>query len=128
MENLRTCIKRILVARHIHVREKLCGWLCHMPSNQDTTTKQSTTTTKPNSYRHMGNNHHGLHHRPPNLPRIQFTICHSGSPQQSHNSHPLHQNYHSRRNLQTVYGPCLEVRSEERRVGKECRSRWSPYH
>ena len=23
---------------------------------------------------------------------------------------------------------CLEVRSEERRVGKECRSRWSPYH
>ena len=21
-----------------------------------------------------------------------------------------------------------EVRSEERRVGKECRSRWSPYH
>ena len=23
---------------------------------------------------------------------------------------------------------CLFVRSEERRVGKECRSRWSPYH
>jgi len=23
---------------------------------------------------------------------------------------------------------CSEVRSEERRVGKECRSRWSPYH
>ena len=22
----------------------------------------------------------------------------------------------------------LENRSEERRVGKECRSRWSPYH
>ena len=22
----------------------------------------------------------------------------------------------------------LEQRSEERRVGKECRSRWSPYH
>ena len=22
----------------------------------------------------------------------------------------------------------LEDRSEERRVGKECRSRWSPYH
>jgi hypothetical protein len=21
-----------------------------------------------------------------------------------------------------------EMRSEERRVGKECRSRWSPYH
>ena len=24
-------------------------------------------------------------------------------------------------------GSCL-LRSEERRVGKECRSRWSPYH
>ena len=22
----------------------------------------------------------------------------------------------------------LTIRSEERRVGKECRSRWSPYH
>ena len=24
--------------------------------------------------------------------------------------------------------PPLGLRSEERRVGKECRSRWSPYH
>ena len=24
--------------------------------------------------------------------------------------------------------PKLKIRSEERRVGKECRSRWSPYH
>src|SRR3712207_9258953 len=24
--------------------------------------------------------------------------------------------------------PYEEIRSEERRVGKECRSRWSPYH
>ena len=24
--------------------------------------------------------------------------------------------------------PDLVIRSEERRVGKECRSRWSPYH
>ena len=23
---------------------------------------------------------------------------------------------------------CITLRSEERRVGKECRSRWSPYH
>ena len=23
---------------------------------------------------------------------------------------------------------CDKIRSEERRVGKECRSRWSPYH
>ena len=26
------------------------------------------------------------------------------------------------------YIPYHSVRSEERRVGKECRSRWSPYH
>src|SRR5438034_11842721 len=25
-------------------------------------------------------------------------------------------------------GEILHVRSEERRVGKECRTRWSPYH
>src|SRR2546426_12409459 len=25
-------------------------------------------------------------------------------------------------------GEYFELRSEERRVGKECRSRWSPYH
>ena len=32
--------------------------------------------------------------------------------------------------LSDKYGrrPLLLVRSEERRVGKECRSRWSPYH
>ena len=28
---------------------------------------------------------------------------------------------------QSVFGTVLD-RSEERRVGKECRSRWSPYH
>ena len=27
-----------------------------------------------------------------------------------------------------VSGCVLIIRSEERRVGKECRSRWSPYH
>ena len=26
------------------------------------------------------------------------------------------------------YDASLSARSEERRVGKECRSRWSPYH
>ena len=26
------------------------------------------------------------------------------------------------------FGDLSENRSEERRVGKECRSRWSPYH
>ena len=27
-----------------------------------------------------------------------------------------------------TYRNCIKYRSEERRVGKECRSRWSPYH
>ena len=31
------------------------------------------------------------------------------------------------RPLEAVY-PVVFFRSEERRVGKECRSRWSPYH
>src|SRR5260370_39198013 len=30
--------------------------------------------------------------------------------------------------LAEVHVPTLQFRSEERRVGKECRSRWSPYH
>src|SRR5260370_9293066 len=37
----------------------------------------------------------------------------------------------SRTHLEQVlalYDPVLHQRSEERRVGKECRSRWSPYH
>src|SRR3989441_12327509 len=29
---------------------------------------------------------------------------------------------------ETSYDERKEIRSEERRVGKECRSRWSPYH
>ena len=32
------------------------------------------------------------------------------------------------RGLQDVQGAVRHRRSEERRVGKECRSRWSPYH
>ena len=34
--------------------------------------------------------------------------------------------YRIRHGLRTVRG--MISRSEERRVGKECRSRWSPYH
>ena len=31
-------------------------------------------------------------------------------------------------NIYTEKQEGINVRSEERRVGKECRSRWSPYH
>ena len=30
--------------------------------------------------------------------------------------------------LEELLNIAASVRSEERRVGKECRSRWSPYH
>src|SRR5271157_4417146 len=33
-----------------------------------------------------------------------------------------------RKNEETELIAALRARSEERRVGKECRSRWSPYH
>ena len=32
------------------------------------------------------------------------------------------------RTLNEWHSPYPQLRSEERRVGKECRSRWSPYH
>src|SRR5260370_41440912 len=32
------------------------------------------------------------------------------------------------KNFAPDYGKISTYRSEERRVGKECRSRWSPYH
>ena len=32
------------------------------------------------------------------------------------------------RELEVPLSRVTRVRSEERRVGKECRSRWSPYH
>ena len=33
-----------------------------------------------------------------------------------------------KRFVPALSGALMGVRSEERRVGKECRSRWSPYH
>ena len=33
-----------------------------------------------------------------------------------------------RKTIYKAVGIGLVIRSEERRVGKECRSRWSPYH
>src|SRR2546426_6561054 len=34
----------------------------------------------------------------------------------------------ARAEMQTIWRRLEQMRSEERRVGKECRSRWSPYH
>ena len=38
------------------------------------------------------------------------------------------ENYSKATNLADVWIYTKTTRSEERRVGKECRSRWSPYH
>ena len=43
---------------------------------------------------------------------------------------PIDMGFYDRVELTEVNGKFMEsqARSEERRVGKECRSRWSPYH
>ena len=35
---------------------------------------------------------------------------------------------HTKPSMSNQQGGIVHQRSEERRVGKECRSRWSPYH
>src|SRR5256885_4858662 len=40
----------------------------------------------------------------------------------------IHQQHICITNIKDVLPRIPEARSEERRVGKECRSRWSPYH
>src|SRR2546428_9610833 len=40
----------------------------------------------------------------------------------------LAENYPTLKSNENVKALMEELRSEERRVGKECRSRWSPYH
>ena len=52
---------------------------------------------------------------------IKLNIYDDSSPRRGAPLLLLHGSAHQRELL-------LEVRSEERRVGKECRSRWSPYH
>ena len=39
-----------------------------------------------------------------------------------------HKAYPTREAFEEALAAAIEPRSEERRVGKECRSRWSPYH
>ena len=43
-------------------------------------------------------------------------------------NHFAEQNYSNIVSINFVLEPKYKTRSEERRVGKECRSRWSPYH
>ena len=55
---------------------------------------------------------------------MSWATCYSGSNNIHHKSPPLM----SDSRQFTNYDAACNNRSEERRVGKECRSRWSPYH
>ena len=57
----------------------------------------------------------------------------TGNPTQWGTTHPPKAQLEEDITLRRLYvvkgeGEIVGVRSEERRVGKECRSRWSPYH
>jgi hypothetical protein len=81
----------------------------HMSNNKDMTTSQSTLETQWNSWRSMGNDHNGLHHRPPHIERIwQYPHSH-WSPQQSDNPIPLQQNHYCRTNKLTTSQQRLET-------------------
>ena len=56
-------------------------------------------------------------------PREKLQITHKGIPIRITADLSI-ETLQARREWQDI----LKVRSEERRVGKECRSRWSPYH
>ena len=64
------------------------------------------------------------------LPKIDLTVADPEGLSSNNNAQPV-VNVHNDVPVITVTANTLEensVRSEERRVGKECRSRWSPYH
>ena len=51
------------------------------------------------------------------------------TPNVPQNEAPVNEQVFSQNNAQPVNEQAFsQSRSEERRVGKECRSRWSPYH
>ena len=60
------------------------------------------------------------HGRSSVLPGSGRLCCHCGSPAILRSAEGLCRTHRP--------GAMAYVRSEERRVGKECRSRWSPYH
>ena len=54
---------------------------------------------------------------------VYYDLYASGNPQKKDEQQPLHA-----RVIPSGTLDAKKFRSEERRVGKECRSRWSPYH
>src|SRR2546425_13368201 len=75
---------------------------------------------------------HGLERGPQR--DLGLPITHIPHEQPVHRARPLHVALHFLRRAPLVRRVLVQerrlelARSEERRVGKECRSRWSPYH
>ena len=63
-------------------------------------------------------------------PRPNFAVPHPRSPEAQKELEVIADDFHRRFCLRPSFMFCevKRSRSEERRVGKECRSRWSPYH
>ena len=65
--------------------------------------------------------HTHIHNENTNKPLMKLVGGHK-----EYSKHAGHQTESFLRKFWVVLA--LTIRSEERRVGKECRSRWSPYH
>ena len=80
--------------------------------------------------------HLGLEEGPPRSPALVVTSVGVGGQGTALSVFPLHSGNHLFLSFQGFRMDWLDLlavqgtlkRSEERRVGKECRSRWSPYH
>src|SRR2546426_3541751 len=70
--------------------------------------------TEPAVYEHLRNRHLGD-------PKVRVMLDRRGAVEYESSENPPPVDRRRRRSS-------LMTRSEERRVGKECRSRWSPYH
>src|SRR5437764_6021453 len=57
-----------------------------------------------------------------------LSCCHARDGQQEPGTGPRDELPPDRERAPRARSPGRRLRSEERRVGKECRSRWSPYH
>src|SRR2546430_17436336 len=69
---------------------------------------------------------HRDRHAPSGLAMTDGSHCEERSDEAISSQHEMTQLSHMH---SPSTGPCwMSSRSEERRVGKECRSRWSPYH
>ena len=75
-------------------------------------------------------NHSGYRNRKPGRRHrtIQPCIQRNGTQTGRRRTHDEHSCMDRKQPMDCLHFSTRQARSEERRVGKECRSRWSPYH